>query len=127
MSLINLTPTQLRKAANLKEQIAGLNKQLATILGGSGSGMPSPFNKAKPAKRKISPAHIAKIRAAQKARWAKFHAAKSDVKAAVKVAVKPAVRKKPKISPAGLARIKAAQKARWAAIKAKPHLKLSSS
>jgi hypothetical protein len=112
MGLINLTPAQLRTAANLKEQIESLHKQLVLILpmGGSGSGMPSPFKTAKPAKRKISAAQIAKIRAAQKLRWARVKAAKS-----VPVA-KPAPRRK--ISAAGIARIRAAQKARWAKIKA---------
>jgi hypothetical protein len=103
--LINLTPTQLRQAANLKEQIEGLNKELGSILDPTGvSATP------KPAKRKMSAVHIAKIRAAQKARWAKVRAGKPT-------AVKPA-KGKGMISAEGIARIKAAQKARWAAINA---------
>jgi hypothetical protein len=107
--MINLTPQQLRLAADLQEKIAALNQELALILT-SGKAIPAPIKAVKQAKRTISPAHIAKIRAAQKRRWAKVKAAKGTVPAA-----KPAKRK---ISPEGIARIKAAQKARWAAIKA---------
>jgi hypothetical protein len=104
--LTNLSVQQLRQAANLKEQIEALNKQLGAI-----TGISTPTKIAKPAKRKMSAGHIAKIRAAQKLRWAKVRAARPVVKAAVKPAKK-------KISAAGIARIKAAQKARWAVINA---------
>jgi hypothetical protein len=109
MSIINLTPAQLRQAADLKEKIEKLQHQLATIQGGPAA----PSKTAKPAKRKLSASAIAKIRAAQKARWAK-------IKGTAKPAAKPVkkARKKTKISPEGIARIKAAQKARWAKIKA---------
>jgi hypothetical protein len=110
MSLLNLTPAQLRQAANLKEQIETLHKQFAAISGSA--GVPAPVKTAKPAKRTISAAHIAKIRAAQKLRWAKVKAAK------LAPVVKPAVKKKGTISAAGIARIRAAQKARWAKVKA---------
>jgi hypothetical protein len=99
MSPSNLTPAQLRQAANLKEQIEKLHKQVAAISGSTGISAPIT------AKRIISAAHIAKIRAGQKLRWAKVKAAK------------PA-KKKGTISAAGIARIRAAQKARWAVIKA---------
>jgi len=100
-----VTAAQLRQAAGLKDRIAGLEKQLTAILGASTAP-----KSAKPGKRKMSPAHIAKIRAAQKLRWAKFHAAQA------RTAAKPA--KKGGMSAAGKARIAAAQKARWAKIKA---------
>jgi hypothetical protein len=109
MNIENLTSTQLRQAADLKEKIAGLEKQLAE-LGGNGSGMPSPFKTGRPGKRKMSPAHKAKIRAAQKLRWAKHNAAKGQP------AHNPA--KKRGMSAAGRARIVAAQKLRWAKINA---------
>ncbi len=145
MNITELTPSQLRKAADLQDKIAKLQSQLAgiVIVGGK-THKPAA---SKPAKRKMSAAHIAKIRAAQKLRWAKVRAAKvpkkkggmsaagrarivaaqkarwAKVKAAktqapvskAVVAAKPAKRK---ISPEGIARIKAAQKARWAKIKA---------
>jgi hypothetical protein len=115
MSIINLTPTQLREAADLQEKIAQLKTELTAILGGEAKTAPPVAKSAKPAKRKIS--------AAQKLRWAKVHAAKAKppvkpvppAAKAMKPATKPA---KKKISAEGIARIKAAQKARWAKIKA---------
>jgi hypothetical protein len=110
MSLSNLTPTQLRKAANLKEQIENLHKQLAAILGGT--GISTAYKTAKPIKGGMSAEGKARIVAAQKLRWSKIKAAKPVVNGAVKPA------KKGTISAAGIARIKAAQKARWAVINA---------
>ena len=116
MNLSNLTPAQLRKAANLKEQIEALNKQLGSILGGT--GISATIKAGNPVKKGgMSAAGRARIVAAQKLRWAKIKAAKpvSVVKAAP--TAKPA-KKKGTISPEGIARIKAAQKARWAKIRA---------
>lgn len=59
--------------------------------------------------RNISAAGIARIRAAQKARWAKF---KKNGGGETKAS--SAGRSKPNFSAAGIARIRAAQKARWA-------------
>jgi hypothetical protein len=86
---------------------------LSSVQGGGGSGVPSPFIKTtKTGKKKggMSAAGRAAIIAAQKARWARVHAAQGKAPAAVKPA-----KKKVKISAAGIARIKAAQKKRWAA------------
>ena len=80
MNIANLTPAQLRQAADLKEKIAVLEKQLTGILADPGSAIPAPFlasKSAKPAKRKLSASHLAKIRAAQKLRWSKVKAAKA--------------------------------------------------
>jgi hypothetical protein len=73
MSLSNLTSSQLRKAAAIIEKIEKLQSQLNELNAAEGVS-----SSAKPAgkRRKISAAGIAKIRAAQKARWAKVHAAK---------------------------------------------------
>lgn len=77
MSSINqLTASQLRQAANLKEKIAGLEKQLAAILGSSAPAIKAPTAKPANKKRKMSAAGRAKIAAAQKARWAKIKASK---------------------------------------------------
>jgi hypothetical protein len=75
MSNINqLTSSQLRKAASLKEQIAKLEKQLAGLLGSAPSTSAA---KAAPKKKGgMSAAGRARIAAAQKARWAKIKAAK---------------------------------------------------
>jgi len=79
MSISNLTPSQLRQAADLQEQIEALKQQVAALIGGNG---PTPAKAAetttpaKPGKRTMSPAHKAKIKAAQKLRWAKYNAAR---------------------------------------------------
>ena len=116
MSMINLTPTQLRQAADLKERIASLNQELTTLLGGSAT--PSPAKAVQPVvakKRGMSAAGKARIAAAQKLRWAKVNAAKA--KAVEKIKTAPA---KPKrvISPAARAKMAAAAKLMWVKIKA---------
>jgi len=108
MTLTNLTSNQLLQAANIKDQIEALNKQLNALLGGS-AAMPVPNGLKKGG---MSAAGKARIAAAQRARWAKVNAAKVPANV-----MKPAM-KKPKMSAAGRARIVAAQKARWAKIKA---------
>jgi hypothetical protein len=123
MSLLNLTAQQLRKAANLKDQIAALEKQLSAITGTQAA----PVQAAKPAKKGMSAAGRAKIAAAQKLRWAKVKAAKTKpaVKAVVKAVAKPAAKpvqkpakKKFVMSAAAKAILSAKAKARWAAKKA---------
>ena len=119
MSISNLTPQQLRTAADLQEEIAALNIQLALLLD-PGSAIPAPLKAMKRAKRGMSAAGKAKIRAATKLRWAKFYAAKSKLVAQSVPASKPAKRT---ISASHIAKIKAAQKIRWAkynGAKAKP-------
>lgn len=67
----NLTSEQLRKAAVLKEKISKLEKALADLIGAEprrNEGPISGFRK----KKKISAAGIARIKAAQKLRWAKY-------------------------------------------------------
>ncbi len=101
-NLLSLTTAQLRRAADLKENIETLNKELSSILG-------SPTSvSAKPSKT-MSAAARGKIAAAQKARWAKLKTVKSAFKA-------PA--KKRTMSKAAKAKISAAAKARWAKTKA---------
>jgi len=121
-NLLSLTSAQLFKAANIKDRIEALTKELNGLLGSS-----APVVKAaKPAKKRgMGAAGKARIVAAQKARWAKVNAAKAKpavVKAAVKavVAAKPALKpakKKFVMSAAAKAKISAAAKARWAKIK----------
>ena len=104
--LLSLTAAQLNHAAEIKNKIEVLNKELAGILGSAASVVAKPAGK--PAKKGMSAAGRAKVAAAQKARWAKIKAAK------------PAVTVKPKrtMSAAGRAKIAAAAKARWAKAKA---------
>ena len=112
-NLFDLSSAQLMRAAAIKEKISALEKELVSILG-------SPAPAAKPVaapkkKRTMSAAGLARIKAAQKARWAKI---KKNVP--VKVAAKapaPVAKKKFKMSTAAKAKISAAAKARWAKIK----------
>jgi hypothetical protein len=133
MSLLNnLSGAALRQAANLKDKIQTLEKELLKVLNNttlsiSGSG-PSTAPKKQ---RKMSAAGRAKIAAAAKARWAKVRAAKPAPKAAVKPTAKPAVKpvakapaKKKGMSPAAKAKLSAAAKARWAKVKAAGKTKL---
>ena len=122
MNMMNLTPVQLRQAADLKEQITNLNQQLAALFGGSAT--PTPIQPAKPVVAKkggMSAAGKARIAAAQKLRWAKVNAAKAKP-AAVKAAVKAVVAAKPGkmggMSAAAKANQSAKMKAYWAAKRA---------
>lgn len=115
MNLMNqLTAQQLRQAADLKDKITALQGQLSQLLGASDGGViSSPLKIARPARKKISAAGIAKIRAAQKARWAKIKGAEVE-KAPVP---KPATKKRT-ISATARVKMADAAKARWAKVKA---------
>ena len=102
-SLANLSGQQLRRAAQIKERIEALQRELSQAL-----GVPNGAVQASGGRRVLSPAARAKIAAAQRARWAKYRGS---------VVAKPAKRKGV-ISADGRARIVAAQKARWAKAKA---------
>ena len=62
-----LTPRQLRRAADVKERIDALEKELGQLLGALA---PAPAATATRKRKKISAAGIARMRAAQRARWA---------------------------------------------------------
>jgi hypothetical protein len=74
MNPLDLTPSQLRRAAAIKEQIESLNKTLRDILGDSSALVVTSPRKEKPVgtqtKRKVTPATRAKLRAKLKAYWA---------------------------------------------------------
>ncbi|MGD1098422.1 MAG: hypothetical protein ABSB35_41375 [Bryobacteraceae bacterium] len=100
--MINATPTQLRKAANIQEKIQSLQSELNDILGGSDE---TGTIEAPRKRRKMSAAGRARIAAAARARWAKVKAARVQ---------KP----RRKFTAAGRARLAALAKARWAKVKA---------
>ena len=76
-NLLSLTSAQLIKAANIKDKIEALTKELNGLLGGSAPvAKAAPVVKAAKKKFKMSAAAKAKISAAVKARWAKVKAAK---------------------------------------------------
>jgi hypothetical protein len=113
MSILSLTSKELRRAAQLKDQVEELQNELARLIGGGGA---TPVKTAKP-KRTMSRAARAKIAAAQRARWARQKGSKPSAK--------PAPRKKWKMSAAARARISAAAKARWVKAKAAGKTRLS--
>ena len=108
-NLLLLTSTQLKRAADLKDRIGALEKELVSILGSSSNSAPATPKK----KFKMSAAARAKIAAAQRARWAKAKGKKSAAKSAAKA---PA--KKSRRSASVRARLSALAKARWAKVKA---------
>ena len=95
--MITITPTQLRKAADIQEKIQSLQEELGQLLGSSAE---TPAIEA-PVKYKFSAASRAKMRAAQKARWAR-----------IKGTMVPSKRK---MSAQGLANIRAGVAKRMAA------------
>ena len=136
--MINITPQQLRKAADIQENIQSLQEELGQLLGGE---VPTPTQTTEePKKRKVSAAGRARMRAAQIARWAKIKGTAPSVEPAKKpkrkmsaqglaniragvakrMAAQGKVVQKPKrkMSAAGRAAISAAAKARWAKAKA---------
>lgn len=109
MNLFDLTVTQLKRAAAIKEQVETLNKELGSILGGSAKS-----GAASKKKRSISYSGRRNIAAAQKARWAKVRAVKP-----AKLSVNPAATAKKKtFSSATRAKLSAKLKAYWKAKKA---------
>ena len=100
--MINLTPRQLRQAADIKERIDALENELNQLLGGEVSATPQ-VTKVRSRKRRLSAQGIANIRAGV----AKRMAARGKAPA-----VKPA--RKRKLTAAGRAALSAAAKARWA-------------
>jgi hypothetical protein len=106
MQLTNLSPQQLRKAADLQERIQSLQQELSSLLDVSEEARPvSTGGK----KRTMSSAGRAAIAAAARARWAK-----------IKRQGKPAGKGKAKrvMSAAGRARLAEAARERWKKAKA---------
>jgi hypothetical protein len=108
-SLTNLSPKQLRQAADIQEKILNLNDELKQLLDADGE-KPAPVSEVPREQHRMSAAGRAAISAAAKARWAKINGAKETTK--------PAHKPKRKMSAAGRAAISAAAKARWAEAKA---------
>lgn len=105
ISFSQLTPSQLRHAASIQEQILSLQEELSAILGAEEPDVPEETKTG----RRLSARGLANIRSAAKRRWAAVHAAQEGNGG------KP--KRKGAMSDAGRARIAAALKARWAAAK----------
>jgi hypothetical protein len=128
-TMINATPQQLRKAADIQEKIQSLQEELGQLLGGETS-TPAQTSEA-PRKYKFSAYTRAKMRKAQQARWAKIKGTApkrklstqglANIRAGVakRMAAQGKVVQKPKrkFSAAGRAALSAAAKARWAKAK----------
>ena len=101
MSMINATPQQLRRAADIQERIQSLQKELGELLGGPDEAVATKA----PKKRRMSAAGLANIRAGVRKRM-------------MAQGKRTAVQKpKRKISAAAKARLSRLAKARWAAVK----------
>ena len=110
--MINITPQQLRKAADIQEQIQSLQSELNEILGGEVSTAAQTTEE--PKKRKFTAATRAKMKAAQQARWA-------AKRGEAGTEATPAELEKPKKKPVSEARLKGlakAREARWAKVRA---------
>jgi hypothetical protein len=110
--MINLSPKQLRKAANIQEKIQKLRKELGQILGGEVSTAAEPTEAPKK-RKKVSAAGRARMKAAQLARWAKIKGTAPEAKPVSKK------KGKRKMTPAW----KAALERAWAARRAKSKAK----
>src|SRR5258705_9582886 len=104
MNIYDLTISQLKRAATIKEQIEDLNRELRSILGMASA------SRALPKKRGGMTSSIKKkIAANQKARWANLRRAKATRSA------KPAPKAKTKrMAPAARAKLSAMLMAYWA-------------
>jgi ribosomal protein L15 len=69
---MNISATQLRRAADIQDKIESLQSELNKLLGNGSVAAPKPERK----RRKMSAAARAKIAAAQRARWAKVRSEK---------------------------------------------------
>jgi hypothetical protein len=109
MNIYDLSVSQLKRAAVIKEQIERLNKELSATLGAPATSRAAPT-----INRAMSASARKKIAAAQRARWANLRRAKPSTRS-----VQPAAKAKKKtMSPAARAKLSAKLKAYWAQKKA---------
>ncbi|HEY1788616.1 MAG TPA: hypothetical protein VGJ73_10695 [Verrucomicrobiae bacterium] len=105
--LLNVSVEQLRRIAGIKERIELLQYELSRALGDSGPGKVSGRRTTG-----MSAAGRARIAAAQRARWAKYNAAKGAPVS------ENASKSRRKLSASARAKIAAAARARWAKARA---------
>ncbi len=103
-AIANLTPQQLRRAADIQERLLILQEELNEVLGGGTVTVARRTSTGKT--RNMSAAGRAAISAAAKARWAKFR---------LTAPAKPVPTRK--MSAAGRARLAAFARERWKKIK----------
>jgi hypothetical protein len=100
--LLNCSAEQLRRAAELREQIESLERELGELLGSTPNADPTPRSGRR---RRFSAATIAKMRASQQARWATVRGETTGTTATPR-----ALRK---MSASAKARLSKIAKARW--------------
>jgi hypothetical protein len=110
--LTGLSPTQLRRAADLQERILKLQDEFNAILAAPVE-IPEAETAAQPKKRKFSAVVRAKMRKAQKESWAKIKGEETTPA----IAPQPEEKPRKKFSAAMKARLSALAKARWAKVK----------
>jgi hypothetical protein len=91
MNITNLTPQQLRKAADLKEKIDALQGQMDALLGGG--EIPILGRGTRTGKRRLSAQGRANIAAAAKARWAALRSKKGAASVQTPSTPSPAAKK----------------------------------
>jgi hypothetical protein len=106
-SIIDLSPSQLHRIIDIKEQIEALQAQIASVTADGGE-VPAPPRE--PKKWRMSATARAKIAAAQRARWARAKGTTAPAKEPNK--------KDRRSSPETRAKLAAAAKARWKKAKA---------
>ena len=112
----DLSTTQLRQALEISEQIDTLQQRLKSLLGGAASEVTEEEPATSPRARKgMSAATRAKMRAAQQARWSKIRGTAKETATPAPAAAAP--KQKRGLTPEGRAKLAAAMKARWAARK----------
>ena len=118
VSLLNLSPSQLRKAADLKDRIDELMSELGRVMEGAAGTRTlranGPADNGRTGKRTMSAEGRRRIAEAARARWAKIRAEKGHVQPAATSAAP----KKRTMSAAARRRIAAAARARWAKVRA---------
>ena len=100
-SLTDLSPKQLRQAADIKERIESLQHDLSQILG---AVVPANHAPTGPQKRQMSAAARARIAAGARARWVRIKGTST---------AKPEAKPRRKMSAAAKAKLSAMAKARW--------------
>jgi hypothetical protein len=111
----DLSTSQLREALQLSEQIDSLQERLKSLLDGKEAAVSASPAGSTRARKGMSPATRAKMRAAQQARWAKLKGSGEEAAPAAETSAAPKARRG--LTPEGRAKLAAAMKARWAARK----------
>jgi hypothetical protein len=119
--LLNLSVSQLKKAADLKERIDALSAELSALLQGGGgaatsTSAPGPGRGRRGGRRQMSEEGRRRIADAARARWARERASKGGSTSSA--ATTPTGRKRRTMSPAARKKIAEAARARWARVHA---------